>query len=65
MCQQYTKNQLKVALQTKTKLSETEIEDVLKTLDGMDNRENSTLITFVDPKCIFGGIDENRKEWHA
>lgn len=36
LCQQYTKNQLKASRQAKTKLSETEIEDVVKTLDDLD-----------------------------
>ena len=36
MCLQYTKSQLKASLETKTELSETEIEDVLKTLDDVD-----------------------------
>lgn len=80
VCQQYTKNHLKVSLQAKAKLSETEIEDVLKTLDDMDIHGccRSALSTehkrkqyfeehfpYVHQKCISLGIDKNRKERHA
>lgn len=80
MCQQYTKNQLKVSLQAKSKLSEIEIEDALKTLWTwifMDHaallfpqstRENSTLrktFHMCIQNAFFLGIDENRKERHA
>lgn len=80
LCQQYTKNQLKASLQAKTKLSETEIEDVVKTLDDLDIHGScsSAISTdykrkqyfeenfpYVHPKCIFLGTDENRKERHV
>lgn len=71
LCQQYTKNQLKASLQTKTKISEIEIEDVLKTLDDMDIHGScsSDISTeykrkqyfeenfpYVHPKCIFWAL---------
>ena len=80
MCLQYTKSQLKASLQTKTELSETEIEDVLKTLDDVDIHGScsSSLSTeynrkqyfeenfpYVHPQPIFLGFDENRKEQYA
>lgn len=80
MCLQYTKSQLKASLQTKTELSETEIGDVLKTLDDVDIHGScsSSLSTeyyrkqyfeenfpYVHPQPIFLGFDENRKEQYA
>lgn len=80
MCLQYTKSQLKASLQTKTELSETEIKDVLKTLDDVHIHRScsSSLSTdykrkqyfeenflYVHPQPIFLGFDENRKEQYA
>lgn len=80
VCQQHTKNQLKGSLQAQTKLSETEVEDVLKTLDDPDLHTpcSSALSTtykrkqyfeenfpYVHPQSISWGVDENRKEHYA
>lgn len=80
VCQQHTKNQLKVSLHAKTKLTETEIVDVLTTLDDIDMHSSCSSAlsteykrkqyfeeTFanVHPQTVFWGFDENRKERNA
>lgn len=80
MCHQYTRNQLKGVLQANTRLTESEIKDVLASLNDSSLHAScspalsseylrrqyfQTNFSYVHPQTISLGTDDNRKEQFA